>query len=301
MISATVAGSHRFGTVRRHGYDPAEVDAVVERLTDALSTCQEKVAHLESRLEDSEVSAAAITRTLAVVENTRSGMLDEARAEAEEVIAKAKAEADDITHLADQLGAEVSARRDAILTEAFEEADTIIAEATIKAAEGEYRSARAAELLMADATDRATTLTTEATTFARNKELGMAWAMRATTEKAERMIADAEQQAARIVRDAEFEHERLTAKLGGLRDALLDLRTAAAVLADDTIERARIIDLSAVEASRIQIAPETITLVEAVTEEPEEPIQDDEFEADTFYQRRGRTLRERIEIARSMP
>lgn len=300
MISATVAGSHRFGTVRRHGYDPAEVDAVVERLTEALASSQDRVAHLESRVEDSEVSAAAITRTLAVVEDTKAEMIAEAERDAELILAEAQQEANEIASLAEQLGSEISARRDAVLTEAFAEADAIVATATTQAAADQVRAARAAENLVDEATAEATVIRTNAETAASTRELGIAWAMRAATEKAERMVADAEQRAARIVRDAEFEHERLTAKLDGLRTALKDLTSAAAVLADDTIERARVVDLAAVEAASIQIAPETIVLVQDAPE-AEAEMEPEQAESDTFYQRRGRTLRERIEIARSMP
>ncbi|MCB1245681.1 MAG: DivIVA domain-containing protein [Acidimicrobiia bacterium] len=307
MITATVAGSHRFGTVRRRGYDPAEVDAVVERLTDALTVSEQRIARLEARLENSEVSAGAITRTLAAVEATRIEMIEEAATESEQIRQAARSEAADIAELAERLGHEVSARRDAILTEAFEEADAIVVDATLAASVETTRAAMAAESIVDDAIAEAQRARNEAEHIARTREMGAAWAVRAARNKTDRMVADAHQEAARIIRDADFEQERLTARLTELRAALRTLEAAASALAGDTLERARVIDLGAVEAAGIQIAPETITLVET----PPEPIEiagtptveDDDAvtDVDTYYQRRGRTLRERIEIARSMP
>lgn len=300
MISATVAGSHRFGTVRRRGYDPAEVDAVVERLADALAASQDRVQALERRLEESEVSAAAISRTLAVVESTKVQMIDEAGAEATAIVTAAHKEAATVAGLAESLGWEISARRDAILTKAYDEADEVVLTAELAVADQAVAAARSAEQLVLDAAEEARHRELASDADIKRKELSLAWAMRAAAEQAERRLAEAEQKAARIVRDAEFEHERLTAKLSGIREALHAIRSAAAVLADDTIERTRVIDLAAVEAARIQVPPELITLDEAPAE-PEPETVEQEDEVDTFYQRRGRTLRERIEIARAMP
>ena len=97
MINATVAGSHRFGTVRKHGYDPAEVDAVVERLADALAASEGRIHVLEQRLEESSVSSTAIARTLAAVEQTKDEIISEATAEADRIREEARAEASSIT------------------------------------------------------------------------------------------------------------------------------------------------------------------------------------------------------------
>ncbi len=300
MISATVAGSHRFGTVRRRGYDPAEVDAVVERLTDALAASQDRVQALERRLEESEVSAAAISRTLAVVEATKVQMIDEAGAEATAIVTAAHKEAATVAGLAESLGWEVSARRDAILTKAYDQADQVVLNAELAVAEQAITAARSAEELVLAAAEDSQHRKLASEAEIKRHELSLAWATRAAAEQAERRLAEAEQKAARIVRDAEFEHERLTAKLSGIREALLAIRSAAAVLADDTIERTRVIDLAAVEAARIQVPPELITLDEAPVDPEPAPVEEPD-EADTFYQRRGKTLRERIEIARAMP
>ena len=46
MISAAAAETHTFARVKRHGYDPHEVDAVVARLVTDLRRAQERIDEL---------------------------------------------------------------------------------------------------------------------------------------------------------------------------------------------------------------------------------------------------------------
>ncbi len=299
MINATVAGSHRFGTVRKHGYDPAEVDAVVERLADALSASNDRIQVLEQRLEESSVSSSAIARTLAAVEVTKDEIIAEAEAEADRIREAARAEAEDVVGLSSSLEAELAARRDAILSEAYTYADEVMAEAHAKASEQEIRSARIASEIIEDSTRTASAIKEESETAARNQDVAAAWALRATTDRANQIVMEAERQAAMILRDATFESQRLTAKSEDIRNALMTLRASAQALADNTVTEIEVIDLAAVEASAKPFQPIQLVEPQPDPEPVVEPVIDDE--PTTYYQRRSATLRERIEIARSMP
>lgn len=307
MISATVAASHRFGTVRKHGYDPAEVDAVVERLVDALGASEDRIHVLEQRLEESSVSSTAIARTLAAVETTKEELLDEANADAARIREEAKSEAEEIMGLASDLDAELSKKRDEVLSEAHAYADRVMAEANAKASEQEIVAARLASELIDDATKVAADITARSEAAARSQDIAAAWALRATTDRANQMVMDAERRAALIIRDAAFESQRLAEKADSIRNALMSLKASAQALADNTVSEVEVIDLAAVEASRTPFQP-----VQLVEPEPEPepnpeltvdvgPAAETEDDPSTYYQRRTATLRERIEIARSMP
>lgn len=305
MINATVAGSHRFGTVRKNGYDPAEVDAVVERLADALSASEDRIHVLEQRLEESSVSSSAIARTLAAVEQTKEEIISEAKAEADRTRAEAKAEAEEIVNLTSSLDAELASRRDSILSEAYTYADEVMAAAHAEASKQEIHAAEMASELIEDATRTASALKVQSEAAARGQDIAAAWALRAVTDRANQMVMEAERQAALIVRDASFESQRLTDKASNIRTALQNLKASAQALADNTVTEVEVIDLAAVEASSKPFQP--IQLVEPQPEpeperepEPEAVIVLDD-EPTTYYQRRTATLRERIEIARSMP
>jgi DivIVA domain-containing protein len=301
MINATVAGSHRFGTVRKHGYDPAEVDAVVERLADALAASEGRIHVLEQRLEESSVSSTAIARTLAAVEQTKDEIISEATAEADRIREEARAEAEEIMGLASSLDAELATRRDSILSEAYTYADEVMAEAHSKASEQEIKAAQMASEIIEDATKTANALKVQSEAAARGQDIAAAWALRAVTDRANQMVMEAERQAALIVRDASFESQRLSEKADNIRTALQNLKASAQALADNTVNEVEVIDLAAVEASSKPFQP--IQLIELQPDpEPEpEPVSVVDDEPTTYYQRRTATLRERIEIARSMP
>lgn len=299
MIDATAAGSHRFGTVRKHGYDPAEVDAVVERLADALTASNDRIQLLEQRLEESSVSSSAIARTLAAVEKTKEEIITEATEEADRIREEARAEAEETMGLASSLESELAARRDSILSEAYTYADQVMAEAHAKASEQEIRSAQTASEIIDDATNTAEALRSRSETAARNQDIAAAWALRATTDRANQLVMDAERQAALIVRDAAFETERLSEKSENIRMALRNLKASAQALADNTVSEVEVIDLAAVEASSKPYRPIQLVEPQPDPEPVEEPVIEDE--PTTYYQRRTATLRERIEIARSMP
>lgn len=274
-----------------------EVDAVVERLSDALAAAQDRITLLEQRLEDSDVSSAAITRTLAAVERTKQEILEEANAEADRVRGDATSEAEAIMALASALGIEIAERRGQLFSEACSQSDEILSKAHREASEQQVRAAEMAADLIADATRKAAEIEDEAATSARNQHLAAAWALRATADKADKLVMDAERKAALIVRDAEFESERLSAKSENIRQALTALKSAAQALADNTVSEAEVIDLAALETDQHPSANPAISLVEV--DEPDAPV--DQDQSSTFYQRRTATLRERIEMAKLMP
>jgi DivIVA domain-containing protein len=301
MISATAAGTHRFGRVKRNGYDPAEVDAVVGRLLDALALQDDRIRVLEDKLDDSQVSATAITRTLAAVERTATELLTEVETTAVAIVRKAMDDAAEIALLADELGAEISARRDTILTDAYLEADELIASAQLAIAEQEVAAAALATRQVGDASRDAEQIAQEADVRSRTAAMIAAWRLRESQTEADRHIAEAEGQAAAIIEEANQESRELGRRITNLRTAVSHLQSSAAELARTTIVEADVIDLNAIEAADtppgppVRLAPvqKPIAVVE--------PDPEVEHGPETYYQRRTGGIKERIKIARSTP
>lgn len=304
MISASVAGTHRFGRVKKNGYDPAEVDAIVGRLIDALEEYQDRAKDLERKLDDSHVSATAISRTLAAVEETKAQILAEADADADLITTQAHAEAEKVAILASELGAEISARRDAILTEAFQEADAAIAASQLEVAEQQIAAVTTATAIIEDAVTRANETEHEAVEALRVATMVAAWQTRESELAARRRIAEAKLQAAATIEQAEHESERLGTRVRDLRAAVSNLQASAADLARATISNADVIDLEAIAArdtSAEEPAPvlqidRTVKLAPPPPDTAPEAKSDDSPE--TFYQRRTGGIKERIKIAR---
>lgn len=58
MISAAAAETHTFARVKRNGYDPHEVDAVIARLIDDLRRAQARIDELTARRQDVDGTSA---------------------------------------------------------------------------------------------------------------------------------------------------------------------------------------------------------------------------------------------------
>jgi len=299
MISASIAGTHRFGRVKKNGYDPAEVDAVVGRLLDDLSLKEERAIDLERKLNESQVSATAISRTLAAVETTSSEILADAQSEADGLRADARDEAEEIAVLAAALGAEVSATRDSILSQAYQEADDMIAECELATARQHVAASELAADIVAEATRSADAVATEAALRSRTSSMIAAWRIRESQEQSKRTIATSHTRASAIVDAAERESERLAEQINDLRAAVANLQASAAELAHTTMAEADVIDLNAIEASGELQPQRSVKLTPVPSDTP--PVPEPSGGPATFYQRRTGGIKERIKIARLTP
>ncbi len=92
-IEATTVEAHRFGTVRRKGYDPVEVDRVMDRLVATLRSYEADTKTLRARVDEADESVDAIRRTFAAAQRTRQEMLDEGTNQAARLVADAEIDA----------------------------------------------------------------------------------------------------------------------------------------------------------------------------------------------------------------
>ncbi|MEN8041018.1 MAG: DivIVA domain-containing protein [Actinomycetota bacterium] len=283
MISASIAETHRFGRVRKNGYDPAEVDAVVARLVDALRRNDERISTLTSKLDDADASADAIRNTFVAAESTRDTILAEAHSEAETITEMAKAEATELAALLESMQPEIAAARERALAAVFEDAERRMRELEQQAAE---RSADAA------------------------------WAAHEAMAARNRAVSDAEADAAVKVRAASKRADALMARIESMDGAARQLEEAAATLAESAQQGAQVINISAIDqinelgenllGTTPGRAMSATSLDESTSTGPHlgvaPPIEDDvrnDDEPKTRYQRStGVPLRERIKIAR---
>ncbi len=314
MISASAAETHRFGRVKRNGYDPAEVEAVVSRLIETVRNHEVRTKSLETRLNEADASADAIRRTFIAAEHTRDELLAEAAEEAATTIENARREAAEIAALAESLGIEMATRREHILREAAEAADHMLITAEVTAAEKETTAAAKADALLESAAADATRTRHEAAMTRRASSMAGAWITRRAQENAKSIVSDASAEAAVILRRADLESEVLRARAISLQAAVADLEAASATLASLTSKECSVIDLKAIEALSAAGEPVVgldpappiplLSVSEArreLDQEPETPVVPSEDPGPlTYYQRTtGVPLRERIKIARA--
>lgn len=270
MISASAADAHKFGRVRRNGYDPAEVDAVVSRLVDTLRTYENTTTELQDRLAEADASADAIRRTFVAAEKTRDEILDSARAQARTMTDGARDEADQIldtaraaaaesterarrevmelSSLSERLGADMAATRARILADAEAEAQRTIEEAEAEAARrttaAAHRALEGTRATAAEAADHRR----RAKLAARAAATAAARMRREATQDANRKVTEAEEHAASILAEAERDRTMLADRARHLRSAIETLEASAARLAALAGSQAELIDLNEIEA-----------------------------------------------------
>ena len=270
MINAAAAGAHRFGRVKRNGYDPAEVDAVVSRLVDQLGSYETKLALLEERLEEADASADAIRKTFVAAESTRTEIIETAKSEAETIVADARSEADTLlsdartqsaeitasaeaeaqatAELATKLEQEIARQRDEMLGEAQRSADEIVSKAETDVAERLAAAAEQGDRIVGDAEAaaeeklRVAAMEAQALTQASNRMQVEA------IEEANALLDAASEEAIVIRSDAEHDSALMQQRMAALRAAVVGLEESARHLAAITAEEASVIDLAEIEA-----------------------------------------------------
>ena len=269
MISASGAEAHRFGRVRRNGYDPAEVDAVVARLVETLRSYESKTESLERRLDEADASADAIRRTFLAAEATAEQieseaeesartaradaqreadeLLAEARSTAAGLIATAEAESAAMAELAERLDHEIAKRRSEVMSAAQEEADAVMADAEWAAAQQKVTAADEASRIMDEAEQTAELRERTAIMRSGYVTLSAARLGTAAREEADRVVAEAQLEAARIVEEADEDATELHRQAAALRTAIADLQRSAGALAMATADEAATLDLTAIE------------------------------------------------------
>ena len=292
-IKASTVEAHQFGVVRRRGYDPAEVDAVMERLVDTLREYEHITADLQSRLKEADESSEAIRRTFLSAQRTRDEMVAEAnhlaaatRSEADEYATAQRAEADEILSSATSRAEKIGAEADQQATDAVTEAESLLALSRTEAARIGEEAALDAEQRLAAATAEANAIAThgredgEALVAAaveetrRLREQAQVESETMLTEAdadAEQRVADAqsraadivaksEQRAHEIISVAQAEEDELNARLGRLRSAVADIERELEKLATVSLERAsfvgEVIDLESESAHIVVDAEE---------------------------------------------
>ena len=232
-IEATTVEAHRFGTVRRKGYDPVEVDRVMDRLVATLRSYERDTERLEARVQEADESIDAIRRTFVAAQKTKQEMISEGATRADQIVANAQRDADE----------RLAAARTKIDTMHFER-DQVVIEA-----HGRW------EQLVTEADDASFEMLLEAET-ARASAVGDRQRVIELSERsAEARLAEAAEEADRIaneiVGEASREELRISARLDHLRAAITEVEAKihdlAAAATPYTEQIADIIDLTEVE------------------------------------------------------
>ncbi len=235
-IEASTVEAHRFARVRRKGYDPIEVDRVMERLIATLRAHEHDTAELEERVLQADNSVDAIRRTFAAAQRTRDEMINEGAARGAAIVDEARNQS---KALIDNARAEAEAmvfERDEAMIRAHREGADRMAEAEAAS----HRLLLDAEMARSDAVAM-----TEQALERNTAEID--------TLKAA-AVAEAERLANEIVGAGRREEDQLATRLEELRAAVLDVETKinelAALTTPRTMQIAKVIDLTAADARR---------------------------------------------------
>lgn len=301
MIHSSAIEGHHFLISRRKGYDPAEVDAVVKRLVDALRKYEERDAEQAAEAasahapdlevvplpqtdepisEDLEAEARLL---LVTAERTAASLLAAAEEDSARTIELARADAASLL-------SRRNARAEDLITSALSEVKAL--RARVLHETNEYRAGKK----------------TEATALLRTAEL-----------QAAQVLEDARHEAGSILGRARREHTMLEQRIGQLRSAIAGIEGQFRNLAETTLEQTEVMStMLSLETEPLEEvvepsteAPEVVRLTQGgltldLTDTPsqEEPgshrhsESDDRFvvaPGDTIYQRRGGGLRRRLE------
>jgi DivIVA domain-containing protein len=232
-IEATTVEAHRFGTVRRKGYDPVEVDRVMDRLVSTLRSYEIDTAALEARVQEADESVDAIRRTFVAAQKTKQEMISEGAIRADQIVANAQRDAAERLRAARTRIDEMHFERDHVIIEAHGRWEKLVSDAD----EASFEMLLAAETARASAVgDRQRVI-----------ELGE----RAAEARLAAAAAEADRIANEIVGEASREEMRISARLDHLRAAITEVETKihdlAAIATPYTEQIADIIDLTRVE------------------------------------------------------
>lgn len=259
MIKASTVEAHRFGMVRKKGYDPVEVDAVMERLVAALETHERVNAELQGRVSEADDSVEAVRRTYQAAQQTKRQMVTEGQEEADELVREARAEVDEMsksarTKAGDILAAaSTDAERDrsesaAVLVESSRMAEERLAQAEADAdavrarVEGLTAGAQIrSERVLEEATDQARTIRIGATAEAE----GMIERSRSDAEErtgaaemlAAELVADARRRSEEIINAVRREEAHLRGHLARLSIAVSDVEDRVEAMARTAKDR----------------------------------------------------------------
>ncbi|MEA2010891.1 MAG: DivIVA domain-containing protein [Actinomycetota bacterium] len=232
-IEASTVEAHRFARVRRKGYDPVEVDRVMDRLIVTLRSHEHDTAQLQERVTQADDSVDAIRRTFAAAQRTRDEMINESAGRAATIVDEAKGEA---ARLIENARAEAEAmmfERDEAIVQAHRDGANRMAEAEAAA----HRLLLDAEMARSDAV----TLTEQALELNDTEIETMTAAA----------VMEAERIANEIVGAARREEIRLATRLEELRLAVAEVETRinalAALTTPHTTHIAEVIDLTVIE------------------------------------------------------
>lgn len=289
MIHSSSVEGHHFLTSRRRGYDPAEVDAVIKRLVATLRRYEARdQAQTEDGITDLEAArlARASSADAAAMQQQAVTELNEATLRAQEMLAAAQEDAEQIVESARADAATLSQRRaersEALITSALSEVKKLRARSLQEA--NDYRDAKKAE----------------AASVLHTAEL-----------TAEELVEEARHEAGSILGRARREHAELERRLAQLRSAIAGIEGQFRYLAESTLEQTEImasmisletepiedvVDEKTPEVVRLTQQGLTIDLTDAESG-GEGPHRGDRFvvsDSSTIYQRRS-ALRRRLE------
>ena len=232
-IEASTVEAHRFARVRRKGYDPIEVDRVMDRLVATLRSYEQDTAALEERVALADDSVDAIRRTLAAAQRTKDEMISESATQISEIIQTAQQDADELLERTHAEVASMEFDRDKVVVDAH-------AEWVERVSEAENESFR----LLLEAENARSSAESEKAQILHLNQRDVEARLKEATEEATQIANE-------IVGEASRQEVLIAARVQHLRSAVAEVETKihdlAAMATPYTEQVAEIVDLVALE------------------------------------------------------
>jgi len=238
-IESSTVEAHRFGSVRRKGYDPVEVDRVMERLVATLRSYEEDTDVLETRVREADDSVEAIRRTFAAAQRTREEMIAEGNDKSVQIVQDARRLADELSEKTRTEIERMQFDRDKVILAAHQEWVDRVSDA----------EDTSFDLLLKAEVARSSAVSEKAKILDISK--------RAADARVEQATEEASRLAEEMVTRAANEEQVLAAHLHHLRSAVAEVDTRihdlASLATPYTDEIAEIIDLTTVDDPTLRI------------------------------------------------
>ena len=242
-VRATTVEQHRFAT-RRRGYDRAEVDAVMGRLSHSLRNYEQEMGDLEARLE--QAICAEITDPRA--QRAREEQRENPHMESERMMTQAEEALTGARRQAESILASARTEIEKLFEDLEGETRQVLAAAEQQAAEMREEADRESKATLVKAEEESERLRAEAASAKSEAEAER----QAAQAEGVRIRDEAAREAASVLESARREHDRLATRIPELRTALSQFEAQVHALAAEPV-----VDLNAVEAAEREVAPET--------------------------------------------
>ncbi|MDH3425355.1 MAG: DivIVA domain-containing protein [Acidimicrobiia bacterium] len=252
-VKAETVRRHAF-QVRRKGYEPAEVDAVMARIGQTLAGHEKDIIRLENELAKARTASEAMEDTFIALQQAKRQLLGEAQEEASRMKSEAEKGLRTAETEAERILQDAQQRVEQLFVDLRAKAESAIAKAQERVADAEGRG----ESIKAEAAAEAARLVEASQSEAKER-------IASAKKQSDEIVADANAQGQQIVEAARAEHDSLVSKVPQLRSAVADIERRIREFSSIATEDLEVVD-AMINIADSEVSGGVASLVESAQE-----------------------------------